>query len=79
MVKRGVGKVRGCKSQQPDAKGTVMVKMVIKGSGSVSLAKVKSGPHKGTPFGSCVERTVKVFRFPQFSGKDMHITMPFSI
>lgn len=79
VVKRGVGKVRGCKAQQPDAKGTVMVKMIIAKSGNVSSAQVKSGPFKGTPFGACVERTVKVFRFPQFSGKAMHITMPFSI
>ena len=79
VVKRNAGGVRKCKAQPPGASGTVTVKMQIAPNGSVSSAKIASGPIKGTAQGNCVERTVKVFRFPQFSGDPMQINMPFAM
>ncbi|MCB9553347.1 MAG: AgmX/PglI C-terminal domain-containing protein [Myxococcales bacterium] len=78
VVKQNAGAVAKCKSQPPGSSGTVMVKMQISGNGSVSEADA-SGPLKGTAQGNCIERTVKVFRFPQFSGPAMQINMPFSL
>lgn len=79
VVKRNAGSVRKCKSQPPGTSGNVMVKMSIGGNGSVKSANVVSGPVKGTAQGNCIERTVKVFRFPQFSGPNMQINMPFAL
>ncbi len=79
VVKRNAGAVRKCKSQPPGQSATVTIKMQIAGNGTVSGADVAGGPLKGTPQGNCVERTVKVFRFPQFSGPPMQINMPFQM
>jgi hypothetical protein len=78
VVKKGLGSVNACKDRQPDASGTVVVKMKIEGNGSVSSAQAQS-PFSGTPVGNCVESTVRGFRFPQFSGPAMPITMPFAL
>lgn len=79
VVKRNAGAVRKCKSQAPGQATTVTIKMQIAGNGTVSAADVAGGPLKGTAQGNCVERTVKVFRFPQFSGPPMQINMPFQM
>lgn len=79
VVKRNAGGVRKCKAQPPGASGTVTVRMQIAPNGSVSSANIIGGPVKGTAQGNCVERTVKVFRFPQFSGDPMQINMPFAM
>lgn len=79
VVRRNAAAVRKCKAEPPGTGGTVPVRMVISGSGKVSSADVASGPAKGTAMGACVERTVKVFRFPQFRGDPMQITMPFAL
>ena len=70
--------MRQCKSQPPGTSGTVSVAIQIAPSGSVSDADVQ-GPTKGTAQGNCIERTVKVFRFPQFRGDPMRITLPFGL
>lgn len=79
VVRRNAAAVRKCKAEPPGTGGTVPVRMVIAGTGKVSSADVASGPAKGTAMGACVERTVKVFRFPQFRGDPMQITMPFAL
>ncbi len=77
VVRKNAAQVRKCKSAGGDG-GLVKVKLSIKGSGTVSSAKVTSA-QKGSALAACVERKVRVFRFPQFSGKVMSITLPFSI
>lgn len=66
VVKRNARSITTCK-EGTDASGTV------------TSATVKSGPQKGTPVGSCIERKVRAFRFPQFSGDPMRIVMPFAL
>lgn len=79
VVKQNAGGVAKCKSQPPGSSSTVLVKMQIAGNGNVTGADVAAGPLKGTAQGNCIERTVKVFRFPQFSGPPMQINMPFAM
>lgn len=79
VVKQNAGGVAKCKSQPPGSSSTVLVKMQIAGNGNVTAADVAAGPLKGTAQGNCIERTVKVFRFPQFSGPPMQINMPFAM
>lgn len=78
VVKRNARTITTCK-EGTDASGTVPVEMVIGRAGRVTSAKVKSGPQKGTPVGSCIERKVRAFRFPQFSGDPMRVVMPFAL
>ncbi|MEZ4433003.1 MAG: GYF domain-containing protein [bacterium] len=77
VVKRNARSIQTCKAGT-DASGTVPVEIVIGRSGRVESATVE-GAHSGTPVGSCVERKVRAFRFPQFSGEPMRIKMPFSL
>ena len=79
VVKQGAAGIRDCKSQDPDASGTVTVAMVIEPKGNVSSASVAGGPLKGSPAGGCVEQKVKGFKFPQFRGEPMRINMPFGL
>jgi len=78
VVKRNARDIRTCKGGT-DASGSVPVEMTISRQGRVTSAKVKSGPQKGTAVGACVERKVRAFRFPQFSGDPMRIVMPFAL
>jgi predicted Zn finger-like uncharacterized protein len=78
VVKKGLPSVLTCKDRQPDASGTVMVKMKIEGSGGVSSAEAQGG-FSGSPVGKCIESTVRTFRFPQFSGDSMSVNMPFAL
>lgn len=78
VVKRNARSITTCK-EGTDASGTVPVELVIGRAGRVTSATVKSGPQKGTPVGSCIERKVRAFRFPQFSGDPMRIVMPFAL
>ena len=48
-------------------------------SGRVKSAKVVTGKFKGTPVGDCVGGIVRSFRFPQFGGSPMRITLPFAL
>ena len=77
VVKRNARSIQGCKAGS-DASGNVIVEMVIGKSGRVTSATTQ-GAHSGTPVGSCVERKVRAFRFPQFSGDSMRIKMPFAL
>ncbi len=78
VVKRNARSITTCKNGT-DASGTVPVELVIGRAGRVTSAKVKSGPQKGTSVGACIERKVRAFRFPQFSGDPMRIVMPFAL
>jgi hypothetical protein len=78
VVKEGLPSVLACKDRQPDASGNVMVQMTIEGSGRVSSAKAQGG-FSGSPVGNCIERNVRTFRFPQFSGDSMSVNMPFAL
>lgn len=78
VVRRNAAAVRKCKDQPPGGGGTVMVTLLIQRNGSVKSATV-AGSKKDTPLGKCVERTVKVFTFPQFRGDPMRIKLPFSM
>ncbi len=77
VVKTNAGSIQSCKDGSTS--GTVMVAMVIAGSGRVSSADVTTSKFKGTPVGRCVEGKVRAFRFPQFRGDAMRINMPFAL
>ncbi|MCB9524932.1 MAG: hypothetical protein H6702_16355 [Myxococcales bacterium] len=78
VVRQNAGAVAGCKGETKSEGGTVFVDMQIVKSGSVEAAKVV-GAQAGTPLANCVERKVKVFRFPQFNGPPMRIKLPFAM
>jgi hypothetical protein len=78
-VRRNAAGVSRCKAETKGPDGTVMVQMVIKGEGKISQAKVTTAAVKGSPMATCIERKVKVFRFPQFRGDPMRINMPFAM
>ncbi len=79
VVKKNARSVTSCKDEGSGEGGTVVVYMVVGRNGAVSQAKVKKGKFKGTSVGRCVERKVKRFRFPQFSGKPLKVNMPFRL
>ncbi len=79
VVRKSAASMRGCKSEAGGQGGVVAVKLSIAGSGTVNSANVVRGAEKGSPLANCVERKAKVFRFPQFGGKAMTVTLPFSI
>ena len=58
---------------------TIAVALQIAKSGRVKSAKVVTGKFKGTPVGDCVGGIVRSFRFPQFGGSPMRITLPFAL
>jgi hypothetical protein len=78
VVKKAASQISNCKERDPNASGTVMVSIQIEKSGRVGKASAK-GPFAGTPVGNCVESTVRTFQFPQFSGDQMTINMPFAL
>jgi predicted Zn finger-like uncharacterized protein len=78
VVKKAASQISSCKDRDPNASGTVMVSIQIEKSGRVGKATAKS-PFAGTPVGNCVESTVRTFQFPQFSGDQMTINMPFAL
>ncbi len=78
VVRKNAAGVAKCKAETKGESGTVMVDMVIAKTGTVTQANVVTG-QKGTQLGNCVERKVKVFRFPQFNGPPMRIKMPFAM
>lgn len=77
VVKRGAVTLRECK--QEGATGSLTVAMVIEPEGSVSSARVTSGPMQGTTAGHCVEAVVRGLVFPKFSGPAMRLNMPFAL
>ena len=79
VVRRNARNIQRCKSEDADASGTVSVMVVIARSGVVDSARVTGGKFKGTAVGSCVERTVKTYRFPAFSGDPLTVNLPFSL
>ncbi len=79
VVKKNASKVRGCKDSEPGASGTIAVSLQIGKSGRVKSARIVTGKFKGSPAGDCVAGKVRAFRFPQFSGPPMRITLPFAL
>ncbi len=77
VVKRNAGAIRACRDG--DTSGTVMVALIIAGSGQVSAADVTTGKFKDTPVGRCVEGKVRAFRFPAFRGDPMRLNLPFAL
>ena len=79
VVRAEASKIGHCSELHPESIGrTVMVSMTIANDGGVQSATAVA-PVAGTPVGYCVEREVKRFAFPRFSGEKMTINMPFAL
>ena len=76
VVRANASKISSCK--RDGVTGTVNVMMVIGRNGRVQSAS-PGGEFAGTPAGVCVAAKVRAFRFPEFSGDDMRINMPFRL
>ena len=59
--------------------GIGKVQVTFRPSGRVSTATVVSGPFGGTTVGSCVARTFRRARVPEFSGSPVTVAKSFSI
>ncbi|MEM7436385.1 MAG: GYF domain-containing protein [Myxococcota bacterium] len=71
------GGVKACSQGQG---GTAVVDVTFSGStGRVSRAKVGSGPFKGTPTGSCIEKAVKRARVPRFKQSSFKVKFPYRL
>jgi hypothetical protein len=77
VVRKNAAQVRKCAGE--GVSGIVKVRLSIQSTGRVSSPKVVNQAFKGTSVGNCVEAKVRSFRFPQFSGSAMSITLPFSL
>jgi predicted Zn finger-like uncharacterized protein len=77
-IKKGMGaaqsRAKTC-FQQFHVPGTVLVNVIIGGSGKVQNAEVKSS-FAGTPTGDCVAKAVKNASFGRFKGSPMSVTYP---
>lgn len=79
VVNKNASRVKSCSARQPGASGVVKVSLRISRDGRVSSADIKGGEFKGTPVGDCVERTVRAFQFPAFSGPPIPVSLPFRL
>lgn len=79
VVRRKTPAVLRCKERQPDASGTVTVRLTIGRNGRVNDARIVSGNFRGSPVGNCVESVARTFQFPQFRGDPMTINLPFRL
>jgi hypothetical protein len=71
------GAVKACKT---DTGGTAAVDVVFSGkTGRATSAKVASGPFKGTPVGSCIEKAVQRARVPRFKQPSFKVTFPYRL
>jgi hypothetical protein len=71
------GAVKACKA---DAGGTAAVDVVFSGkTGRATSAKIASGPFKGTPVGSCIEKAVQRARVPRFKQPSFKVTFPYRL
>ncbi|MCB9545265.1 MAG: hypothetical protein H6706_05145 [Myxococcales bacterium] len=75
-MKANASRVKRCKSFSGGA-ARVEVAVILDRSGRVYRADAQP-PHSGTKLGSCVERAVRRFEFPAFSGEPMRIRLPYS-
>ena len=69
----------GLAADQPDAKGTITVQVVINRDGSVGRAKVATAKLRNTPAAACVEQQVKGYKFKAFSGDPMRLNLPLTL
>jgi hypothetical protein len=78
QVQGGMQSVAGAvKACGKGAGGTITIRVTIAASGSVTSAKA-TGPHAGTPVGSCAEKAVKKARFPKAKNK-LDVSYPFKL
>ncbi|HUT76522.1 MAG TPA: hypothetical protein VM285_02490, partial [Polyangia bacterium] len=68
---------RAVKACGKGAGGTITIRVTIAASGSVTSAKA-TGPHAGTPVGSCAEKAVKKARFSKAKNK-LDVSYPFKL
>jgi len=62
---------------QPDTHGTLKVRWLIQGDGSVSGVKSLSPEFGGQPIASCIASVVKTIRFPRSRSTGQEVVFPF--
>jgi hypothetical protein len=78
QVQAGMQSVAGAvKACGKGAGGSITIRVAIAASGSVTSAKA-TGPHAGTPVGSCAEKAVKKARFPK-AKNGLDVSYPFKL
>jgi len=76
-----VGALKGCIEEQragdPGAKGTLKLRWVIAGDGSVREVKNLSSEYEGQPIARCIGGVVKGIRFPATRARGQEVVFPF--
>ncbi|MBN2341977.1 MAG: AgmX/PglI C-terminal domain-containing protein [Deltaproteobacteria bacterium] len=83
-VRQNIAAVRACYEQQLDAhpslSGTVKIKFIIQGNGTVQLAAVSASDLNNEAVETCIAKAVRGWRFPPTSdGKVVIVTYPFKL
>jgi hypothetical protein len=76
-----IGALKGCIEEQragdPGAKGTLKLRWVIAGDGSVREVKNLSSEYEGQPIARCIGGVVKGIRFPATRTRGQEVVFPF--
>ncbi len=81
VVNRNLERIQFCYDTQlrrnPNLSGKVLVNFSISGNGRISTVKIKTPKFRGTYLEGCVRKTMKIWRFPKFSGEPIEVDYPF--
>jgi|GEM_PF-1371738 len=80
VAKKNFSKIKACGKKHGVSGAKIKVRWKISRSGKTRGVKVASAKYDGTAVGGCLVRSVKKWRFPAYSGKEMKaITFPFKL
>jgi len=81
VVNRNIERIQFCYDtqlrQNPNLAGKVVVNFTIIGEGRISSVKIMTSQFRGTYLESCVDKTMKTWRFPKFRGEPIEVDYPF--
>ena len=66
------------KAREPDATGTLKMRWIIQGDGSVRDVKCLTSEYAQGAFAQCIAGVVKTIRFPRSSTAGQEVTFPFN-
>ncbi len=81
-VAQRIDSLRRCvseqKARQPDASGTIRMRWIIQGDGSVRDVKCLTSEYAEGQFAQCIGGVVKTIRFPRSATTGQEVTFPFN-
>jgi hypothetical protein len=66
------------KTREPDATGTLKMRWIIQGDGSVSDVKCLTAQYAQGAFAQCIAGVVKGIKFPRSATSGQEVTFPFT-